>query len=60
MTEETSAEAAPGIQARGLVKRYGAVTALQHPVLYTAAWSLVILAVFIPLANAHYRVSTSR
>ena len=33
---------------------------LQHPALYTVAWSVVILAVFIPLANAQYRVSTSR
>ncbi|NTW38838.1 MAG: ABC transporter permease [Cellulomonadaceae bacterium] len=33
---------------------------LQHPALYTLMWSVVILAVFIPLANAQYRVSTSR
>ena len=33
---------------------------LQNPALYTVIWSIVILAVFIPLANAQYRVSTSR
>ena len=33
---------------------------LQHPALYTVAWAIIILAVFIPLANAQYRVSTSR
>ena len=25
---------------------------LQHPALYTVAWAIIILAVFIPLANA--------
>ncbi|WP_066589323.1 ABC transporter permease [Cellulomonas timonensis] len=34
--------------------------ALQHPVAYTLMWSALILAVFVPLANAQYRVSTSR
>jgi ABC transporter DrrB family efflux protein len=34
--------------------------ALQHPVVYTLIWSVVILGVFVPLANAQYRVSTSR
>ena len=34
--------------------------ALQHPVAYTLMWCVVILAVFVPLANAQYRVSTSR
>jgi ABC transporter DrrB family efflux protein len=33
---------------------------LQHPVVYTVAWALAILAVFVPLANAQYRRSTSR
>ncbi|PJI90936.1 ABC transporter permease [Luteimicrobium subarcticum] len=33
---------------------------LQHAALYTLAWSVVILAVFVPLANAQYRRSTSR
>jgi ABC-type polysaccharide/polyol phosphate export permease len=33
---------------------------LQHPVVYTLAWALAILAVFVPLANAQYRRSTSR
>ncbi|MFI2751813.1 ABC transporter permease [Cellulomonas sp. P22] len=33
---------------------------LEHPVVYTLLWSAAILAVFIPLANAQYRVSTSR
>jgi ABC transporter DrrB family efflux protein len=33
---------------------------LEHPIGYTLAWSLVILAIFIPVANAQYRVSTSR
>jgi len=33
---------------------------LQHPVAYTLMWSVVILAIFIPVANAQYRVSTSR
>ncbi|MCR6491207.1 ABC transporter permease [Cellulomonas sp. P24] len=34
--------------------------ALQHPALYTLIWSAAILVIFIPLANAQYRVSTSR
>lgn len=33
---------------------------LQNPVLYTVAWALVILAIFVPLAGAQYRRSTSR
>jgi len=33
---------------------------LVHPVAYTMLWSLVILLVFVPLANAQYRRSTSR
>ena len=33
---------------------------LQNPVLYTLIWALLILAVFVPLANAQYRRSTSR
>jgi ABC-2 type transport system permease protein len=33
---------------------------LQNPILYTLIWSVGILAVFIPVANAQYRVSTSR
>ena len=33
---------------------------LQNPVLYTLIWAVVILAVFVPLANAQYRHSTSR
>lgn len=34
--------------------------ALQHPEVYTLLWSAVILAIFIPLANAQYRTATSR
>ncbi len=33
---------------------------LQNPVIYTLLWALAILAVFFPVANAQYRVSTSR
>ncbi|WP_029287650.1 ABC transporter permease [Cellulomonas sp. HZM] len=33
---------------------------LQHAGLYTVIWSVIILAVFIPVANAQYRRSTSR
>lgn len=33
---------------------------LQHPELYTLIWTVATLAVFIPVANAQYRVSTSR
>jgi ABC-2 type transport system permease protein len=34
--------------------------ALQHPEVYTLAWAAVVLAVFVPLAGAQYRRSTSR
>ncbi len=34
--------------------------ALQHPQLYTLIWSAIVLAVFVPVANAQYRRSTSR
>ncbi len=34
--------------------------ALQHPEVYTVLWSIAILAIFVPLANAQYRRSTSR
>ena len=33
---------------------------LQHAELYTLLWSAAFLLVFVPLANAQYRVSTSR
>ena len=33
---------------------------LENPELYTLIWSAVILAIFIPLANAQYRRATSR
>ncbi len=33
---------------------------LQHAELYTLIWSALFLVVFVPLANAQYRVSTSR
>lgn len=33
---------------------------LQNPVAYTLAWAVVILAVFVPLANLQYRRSASR
>ena len=33
---------------------------LMHPALYTVLWSVIILVVFVPLANAQYRRSTSR
>jgi ABC transporter DrrB family efflux protein len=33
---------------------------LQHPELYTSIWVVVFLLVFVPVANAQYRVSTSR
>ena len=33
---------------------------LQHPVLYTLLWSVVIVAVFAPLAGAQYRRAASR
>lgn len=34
--------------------------ALQHAVLYTVLWAVAVLIVFVPLANAQYRRSTSR
>ena len=34
--------------------------ALAHPEAYTVLWALAILLVFVPLANAQYRRSTSR
>lgn len=34
--------------------------ALQNPEIYTVLWALGVLAVFVPLANAQYRRSTSR
>ncbi len=33
---------------------------LQHPELYTLIWSVVIMAIFIPLAGRQYRKATSR
>jgi ABC-2 type transport system permease protein len=33
---------------------------LEHPVFYTLIWVTIILAVFVPLANAQYRRATSR
>jgi ABC-type polysaccharide/polyol phosphate export permease len=36
------------------------VWSLQHPEVYTLIWSGLFLAIFVPLANAQYRVSTSR
>ena len=33
---------------------------LQNPVVYTLIWAVAILVIFIPAANAQYRVSTSR
>jgi len=33
---------------------------LQHPVLYTLIWSVIILLVFIPLTNLQYRRATRR
>jgi ABC-2 type transport system permease protein len=33
---------------------------LEHPVVYTLIWSVVILVIFIPLATAQYRKATSR
>ncbi|GHS88937.1 ABC transporter permease [Cellulomonas hominis] len=33
---------------------------LQHAGVYTLGWTVVMLLVFVPLANAQYRVSTSR
>ena len=34
--------------------------ALQNPVVYTLIWAVAVLLVFVPLANAQYRRSTSR
>jgi len=34
--------------------------ALQHPELYTLIWAAAVLLIFVPLANALYRRSTSR
>jgi ABC transporter DrrB family efflux protein len=33
---------------------------LQHPVLYTLIWTVIILLIFIPLTNLQYRRATSR
>jgi ABC-2 type transport system permease protein len=33
---------------------------LQHPAEYTLIWAVLILVIAIPVANAQYRVSTSR
>ena len=33
---------------------------LQHPVLYTLIWTVIILAVFVPLTNLQYRRAASR
>ncbi len=33
---------------------------LQHPVVYTLIWSVVIIAVFVPLTNLQFRRATSR
>jgi ABC transporter DrrB family efflux protein len=33
---------------------------LQNPILYTLIWCVIILAIFVPLANMQYRRSTSR
>jgi len=33
---------------------------LQHPEVYIVIWSVAVLLVFVPLANAQYRVATSR
>ena len=38
----------------------GSTWALEHPVAYTLIWTGIILAVFVPLANAQYRRATSR
>ena len=34
--------------------------AMQHPVVYTVIWAIVILTVFVPLANYQYRRAASR
>ncbi len=33
---------------------------LQHPVVYTLVWSVIILLIFVPLTNWQYRRATSR
>jgi ABC transporter DrrB family efflux protein len=33
---------------------------LQHPVLYVLIWTVIILAIFVPLTNAQYRRATAR
>ena len=33
---------------------------IQHPVLYTVLWAVIILVVFVPLANRQYRRAASR
>jgi hypothetical protein len=33
---------------------------LVHPELYTLLWAAAVLVIFVPLANAQYRRSTSR
>jgi ABC transporter DrrB family efflux protein len=33
---------------------------LQHPVIYTLIWTVIILVIFIPLTNLQYRRATSR
>ena len=32
---------------------------LQHPVLYVLIWTVIILAIFVPLTNAQYRRATA-
>ena len=36
------------------------VWALQHPVLYTLGWVVLLLLVFVPLSIRQYRLSASR
>ena len=36
------------------------VWSLQHPVLYTLLWVVIILVIFVPLSVRQYRLSTSR
>jgi ABC-2 type transport system permease protein len=36
------------------------VWSLQNPVLYTLIWTVLLLAVFVPVANTQYRKATSR
>jgi ABC-type multidrug transport system permease subunit len=33
---------------------------LQHPVLYVLIWTVIILAIFVPLTNSQYRRATAR